>query len=42
MSWLLEDGGLFDPRESVAGSVVLTTYGYRLKEICKDKDLVNY
>jgi len=42
VTWLLNEGGLFDVRETVLDSLVLPTNGYGLKEICKHKDLVNF
>ncbi len=42
VNWLLNEGGLFDIRETVVNSLILPTNGYGLKEICKHKDLVDF
>ena len=42
VEWLLNGGGLLDLREVVKRCLVLPTYGYGLKEGCKDSNLVNF
>jgi len=42
VDWLLNGGGLLDLLVIVKESVILPTYGYGLKEVCKDEDLVNF
>ena len=42
VEWLLKEDGLLDLCEMVKDSVVLPTYGYGLKEVCKAPNLVNF
>jgi len=42
VEWLLHGGGLLDLCEVVKECLVLPTYGYGLKEVCKDSNLVNF
>ena len=42
VEWLLNGAGLLDMCEVVKKCMVLPTYGYGLKEVCKDPNLVNF